>query len=271
MGVKVLGGGAISKSETSTMSELQSQRLWKPARTNRTRNKRESASITIPEGTHKPRPTSGRRGRDYHSPGGRTSKSHFSSYHGQHEQWPPTGHHIFQSLSSHSIPKPTPRAHTSLGFTGQGSPHSSYNHHQLKSQSSRQISSHLHTSSRKSLRAHSSLGFTWQGPTHQSYDYHDLQAPQGFDIARYVQQQGVGSVIHIGVNGRECQDEYLLAYLKECRKQASLEDGEEEVWSDEEDDVIMMASERDVGLVSDVPLCWDDQLKKVEVILYSLM
>ena len=128
-------------------------------------------------------------------------------------------------------------------------------------------------------RAHSSLGFV------ESHGGTSLPRPQGFDLQAYVRRQGSASNIRIGINGSSTSDEYFERYLEECESIAQREKGEmtrphlesmqegEFPGDSDDDDVTMMSLLPSAPAPpvqqknrQQVPLCWEDQLKKAEVI-----
>ena len=93
----------------------------------------------------------------------------------------------------------------------------------------------------------------------------------GFNIARYVRKHGSTAEIRIGVNGELTKDEFLTSYLSECKQQlrqdeldssSESEDGDTETESDIFEGVDLLPN-RNPQKPS--PLCWEDQLEKVEV------
>lgn len=183
-------------------------------------------------------------------------------------------------------------------------PHSAVTQRRATSATSRQEScrkrggagdgggAHIHSSSHTALsssvrsprppvlqepRCHSSLGFR------ESSSYrrkgHSLPRPQGFDLQAYVLKQGSASNIRIGINGSSSSDEYFEKYLEECESAAQREKGEwsglpdsprQSLFDDEaEGSAPSSKDNNDVTVTSpesrNIPLCWDDQLRKAEV------
>ena len=106
-------------------------------------------------------------------------------------------------------------------------------------------------------RPHTSLGFAWKRPS--AVD--PLGPPQGFDIAGYVKSRGTAQGIQIGINGRPVNDEYFQSYLEKCERDGCFDDSEEVLDLNYLDTVSKDKQNQGQG----VPLCWEDQLKIVEV------
>lgn len=110
-----------------------------------------------------------------------------------------------------------------------------------------------------SPRSHSSLGFRETTLPH----------PQGFNLQEYIKRRGSASDIRIGINGVCSSDEYFEQYLDECEaaamrceKRLSSSSSMEELDLVESVPAVTSSSPHpDL-----VPLCWDDQLRKVQVL-----
>ena len=117
-------------------------------------------------------------------------------------------------------------------------------------------------------RAHSVLGFQ------EKRQVTSLPRPKGFDLRAYVRRQGSANDIRIGINGSSSSDEYFEKYLEECESAARLEMGENPMTlpsgggsnseKSDDDDVTMMSSPSPADC-KEVPLCWEDQLRKAKV------
>ena len=124
----------------------------------------------------------------------------------------------------------------------------------------RQIGSELCSASfavgeRMPRRSHTSMGFSWQP---SSMEEHTASHQSGFDLASYIRKHGSTRGIQVGINGRPVN---FQAYLGGS-------EGGDDVGIGPEDEIeIGCYKSVSEGHLSNhqVPLCWEDQLKKAKV------
>ena len=110
-------------------------------------------------------------------------------------------------------------------------------------------------------RSHSSLGFRETTLPH----------PQGFNLQEYIKRRGSASDIRIGINGVCSSDEYFEQYLGECEAAAVADQCEKRLPSSSSVEELYLVESASARTSSSpypevVPLCWDDQLRKAQVL-----
>ena len=122
-------------------------------------------------------------------------------------------------------------------------------------------------------RAQSSLGFS-RGTTTTSGAYEGSK-PIGFDIAQYIQLRGSAANVRIGINGDPSATDYFRSYVRECQVRVKQDedldwDLESESDTETEEETVSSAQEHSVHMRKTVPLCWEDQVQKTEVIPFGM-